>query len=58
MLKVAGRLMTTMGIALLFMALVMRIAPMSAASRVGDDLAIIASAAVLLIGVIATRRMR
>lgn len=53
MLKIGGRLMTAIGVTLLFLALVVRLAPLSAANEVGDDLAIMVSALVILIGVVA-----
>lgn len=56
MLSTAGRLMMTMGIALLFLALVVRLAPLTKANLVGDDLAIIASALVILVGLVCSRQ--
>jgi hypothetical protein len=56
MLSVAARLMVTMGAALLFLALIVRLAPLSKANEVGDDLAIAASAVVIVVGLIYTRR--
>jgi hypothetical protein len=50
-----GRLFVAIGLTLLAMSLVVRLASLSRADRVGDDLAIISSAAVLLVGAVASR---
>jgi hypothetical protein len=47
--------MMTMGAALLFLALVIRLAPLTPANAVGDDLAIAASVLVILVGVVCAR---
>ncbi|HVX46063.1 MAG TPA: hypothetical protein VHC49_19390 [Mycobacteriales bacterium] len=56
MLSVVARLMMTMGTALLFLALIIRLAPLTPANAVGDDLAIIASALVIVVGFVCGRR--
>ena len=50
-----GRLFVAIGLTLLAMSLVVRLASLSRADRVGDDLAVISSAAVVLVGAVASR---
>jgi hypothetical protein len=50
-----GRLFVAIGLTLLVMSLVVRLASLSRADRVGDDLAVISSAAVVLVGAVASR---
>lgn len=57
-LKAAARLMMAMGGALLFLAVVIRLAPLTHANLVGDDLAIMASAAVIVVGALFYRYSR
>lgn len=54
-LKSAARLMMSMGIALLVMALLVRLAEPSRADMVGDDLAVAASAALAALGALVAR---
>ena len=50
-----GRLFVAIGLTLLAMSLAVRLASLSKADRVGDDLAVISSAAVVLVGAVASR---
>jgi len=55
MVKSAARLMMSIGIALLVMALLVRLAEPSRADMVGDDLAVLASAALVALGALVAR---
>lgn len=50
-----GRLFVSIGLTLLVLSLLVRLAHLSSANRVGDDLAIITSALVVAIGAVASR---
>lgn len=51
----AAQLLIRMGIALFVMALVVRLADTTQASRAGDDLALVTSAAVVVVGALFAR---
>jgi len=50
-----GRFFVGIGLALLIMSLLVRLANLSAADQVGDDLAIVTSALVVLLGAVILR---
>jgi len=55
MISNVGRVFLSIGLALLLMSLLVRVASLSKADQVGDDLAIVSSAAVALVGAAASR---
>ena len=50
-----GRLFVSIGLTLLVLSLVVRLAHLSKANQIGDDLAIITSALVVAVGALASR---
>jgi hypothetical protein len=50
MMKAVARMMMTLGLVLLLLALLVRLAALTPANLVGDDLAIVASALVIMVG--------
>lgn len=51
----AARLLIKLGVAMLILSLLVRLANLSKANLVGDDLAILATAAVIVLGVLLAR---